>query len=181
MRWALQAQKNIILVSETDERHGKPELGELIQKCPGDLKHVFEEHVIIPWFRDPEIRSVCVTKILKKCVFEVDAERTSITSKLQRPLMFSNNAELMSLASSEEQAVQVIDQSFVFFTSFWGIALPGASTCTRRFAVFVTFLVLACGAVCFSRIFHQQGPNWLDAIDIDPKPWVLPRLSNNLN
>eukprot|EP00438_Fugacium_kawagutii_P008287 Skav228069 [mRNA] locus=scaffold52:21621:23525:+ [translate_table: standard] len=163
MRWALQAEKNMILVSETDERHGKPDIGELIEKCPEDLKVIFEDNVIIPWYRDPELKSVCVTKILKQCVFEVDAERDSITDKLQRPLMFCNNDELVSLASSDVESVKVIDSSFVFFTSVWGIALPGASKLTRFWAICVTFLVLACGALCFSRFFHQRGPTWLDS------------------
>jgi hypothetical protein len=35
-----------------------------------DLKYLFEDHVVIPWHRDPELQSVCVTKILKKCVLE---------------------------------------------------------------------------------------------------------------
>ncbi|CAE7792749.1 unnamed protein product [Symbiodinium microadriaticum] len=163
MRWAMQSDKNIVLVAETDERHGKPVLGELIERCPEDLRNLFEEHVIIPWYRDPDLRSVCVTKILKKCVFEVDAEKASISSKLQRPLMFSNNDELVSLASSEERAVQVIDQSFVVFTSVWGIALPGAGAFVRCWAISVTFLVLACGGLCLSRFLHQTGPTWLDA------------------
>eukprot|EP00435_Cladocopium_sp_Y103_P043846 s1660_g12.t1 len=163
MRWAIQAQKNIILVSETDERHGKPDVGTLIEKCPEDLQFLFEDHVIIPWYRDPELQSVCITKILKKCIFEVDAERNSLSGKLQRPLMFSNNDELMSLASSDLEAIEVIDRSFICFTSLWGIALPGASPFTRIWAIFVTFLILACGPLCFSRFWHQTGPTWLDS------------------
>lgn len=163
MRWAIQADKNIIMVSETDERHGKPDMAELIEKCPKDLKYLFEDHVVIPWHRDPELQSVCITKILKKCIFEVDAERQSVSDQLNRPLMFCNNDELMSLASSELRAVEVIDRSFICFTSLWGIALPGASSCTRRWGILVTFLVLACGALCFSRFFHQTGPSWLDS------------------
>lgn len=163
MRWAIQADKNIIMVSETDERHGKPDVAELIEKCPEDLKYLFEDHVVIPWHRDPELQSVCVTKILKKCIFEVDIERQSVSDRLHRPLMFCNNDELMSLASSDLQAVEVIDPSFICFTSLWGIALPGAGSCTRIWAILVTFLVLACGALCFSRFFHPTGPSWLDS------------------
>lgn len=41
--------------------------------------------------------------------------------------------------------------------------LAGASTFVQRWAISVTFLVLACGALCFSRFFHQTGPTWLDS------------------
>jgi hypothetical protein len=67
-----------------------------------------------------------VTHGLSVGIFEVDIERQSVSDRLHRPLMFCNNDELMSLASSDLQAVEVIDPSFICFTSLWGIALPGA-------------------------------------------------------
>ena len=44
-----------------------------------------------------------------------------------------------------------------------GVSASGAGSCTRLWAILVTFLVLACGALCFSRFFHQTGPSWLDS------------------
>ena len=67
-----------------------------------------------------------VTHGLYVGIFEVDIERQSVSDRLHRPLMFCNNDELMSLASSDLQAVEVIDPSFICFTGLWGIALPGA-------------------------------------------------------
>lgn len=80
--------------------------------------------------------------------------------------MFCNNDELISLASSDLQAVEVIDPSFICFTSLWGIALPGAGSCTRRWAILVTFLVLACGALCFSRFFPPNGAQLVRLLDL---------------
>lgn len=56
-------------------------------------------------------------------VFEIDGERSSVGAKLQRPLMFRYDDT--SSVASDETSIQVIDSSFVFFTSIWGIALPG--------------------------------------------------------
>lgn len=56
-------------------------------------------------------------------VFEIDGERSSVGAKLQRPLMFHHDDT--SGVASDETSIQVIDSSFVFFTSIWGIALPG--------------------------------------------------------
>lgn len=58
-----------------DERHGKPDYAELIAKCPEDLKELFEDHVIIPWYRDPELRSVCISKILKKWILDLHKKK----------------------------------------------------------------------------------------------------------
>eukprot|EP00913_Durusdinium_trenchii_P002176 g2008.t1 len=43
MRWALEANRNLILVMETDDRHGKPNMEELIHRCPDDLKAIFTQ------------------------------------------------------------------------------------------------------------------------------------------
>jgi len=32
LRWALEARRNLIFVMETDDRHGKPNMEELIQR-----------------------------------------------------------------------------------------------------------------------------------------------------
>jgi hypothetical protein len=57
IRWALQYCKNIIIVTETDERHGRPDMETLIGNAPEDLKQVFSHNVAIPWYRDPEFRN----------------------------------------------------------------------------------------------------------------------------
>lgn len=54
-------------------------------RCPDDLKAVFTQNEIIPWFRDPEFRSVSVEKILRKCA--QDPRRESSFRKAAKPLV----------------------------------------------------------------------------------------------
>lgn len=64
VRWARQYRKNVILVAETDERHGKPDLNALIKTAPADIREIFADHVVIPWYRDPDFRQVSLNKII---------------------------------------------------------------------------------------------------------------------
>jgi len=162
LRWALQARKNIILVAETDDRHGKSSVDELIEKCPEDLKTVFQENVVIPWFRDPELRSVCITKILRKAAL-VDQEETSSTGKkITRALIFRNTH-----GHGDSDPGQVIDTSFVYFATFWGIMLPGSGWKTQRWAWLVRAFLVICASMCFSRLFHPEpSPSWFTYWDM---------------
>ena len=54
-------------------------------RCPDDLKAVFTQNEIIPWFRGPEFRSVSVEKILRKCA--QDPRRESSFRKAAKPLV----------------------------------------------------------------------------------------------
>lgn len=75
-----------------DERHGKPDYAELIAKCPEDLKELFEDHVIIPWYRDPELRSVCISKILKKWILDLQKRKHFDTFCIKfAPTVFSRS------------------------------------------------------------------------------------------
>jgi hypothetical protein len=67
--WAVAANKRIILVQETDPRHGATDIGMLKDRVSVDLQFVFEENVAISWHRDPDHRRVSVKKILA-CIFE---------------------------------------------------------------------------------------------------------------
>eukprot|EP00931_Biecheleriopsis_adriatica_P050471 TRINITY_DN29225_c0_g1_i2.p1 TRINITY_DN29225_c0_g1~~TRINITY_DN29225_c0_g1_i2.p1 ORF type:complete len:324 (+),score=69.46 TRINITY_DN29225_c0_g1_i2:69-974(+) len=126
MAWAVQAGKNIILVQETDERHGKCSMDILIEKCPDELKHIFAENVAIPWFRDPEFRAVSVEKILRNR-FAGETEITDTASSVGKPLMFKSQ----KTASEDSETHEVFHRSFVVFTAMCGIALPGAGKGTE--------------------------------------------------
>eukprot|EP00931_Biecheleriopsis_adriatica_P053583 TRINITY_DN31391_c0_g1_i2.p1 TRINITY_DN31391_c0_g1~~TRINITY_DN31391_c0_g1_i2.p1 ORF type:complete len:615 (+),score=114.68 TRINITY_DN31391_c0_g1_i2:37-1881(+) len=62
--WAVSLGKRIALVAETDPRHGAPEIGVLRDRMPEDLRHVFDNQVAIPYYRDPAHRQVCIQKLL---------------------------------------------------------------------------------------------------------------------
>ncbi|CAJ1352250.1 unnamed protein product [Effrenium voratum] len=151
MRWALAAKRNIILVMETDERHGKPDMEQLIRRCPNDLKQIFEGE-IIPWFRDPEFRAVSVEKIIRSIARD---PRTEVREK-SKPLMYGKSS------GEDAEGAEVFDRSFVIFTAMCGVALPGAGPRTRCWAVAVRIILLTCGMMCCSRIFTPEGPGFYD-------------------
>ena len=49
MRWAVEMNKVIVLVLETDERHGGIDMKAAMNECPEDLQHVLRENIAIPW------------------------------------------------------------------------------------------------------------------------------------
>eukprot|EP00435_Cladocopium_sp_Y103_P053480 s2477_g17.t1 len=157
LRWALEANRNLILVMETDDRHGKPNMEQLINRCPDDLKAVFTQNEIIPWFRDPEFRSVSVEKILRKCA--PDPRREASFRKAAKPLVYASKGE-------GDDGAEVFDKSFVIFTAMCGVALPGAGKKTKCWAVAVRIILLTCGMMCCSRLFTPEGPAFLDYLTI---------------
>lgn len=153
MRWALEANRNLILVKETDDRHGKPNMETLIERCPDDLKHIFSENVIIPWFRDPEFRAVSVEKILQRIA--VDPRRTESTGRRSaKPLVYGKGGE--------GEDAEVFDRSFVIYSVMFGVVLPGAGSNTRRWAAAVRIIIFTCGVLCTTRLFTPEGPGFLD-------------------
>ncbi|CAE7198363.1 unnamed protein product, partial [Symbiodinium necroappetens] len=156
MRWAIAAKRNIILVMETDDRHGKPNMKELINKCPEDVRHLFEEIPIIPWFRDPEFRSVSVDKIVRNIA--KDPRKMDADKKKSKPLVYGNG--------DSEEGAEVFDQAFVKFTAACGVALPGAGRRTKCWAVAVRVILLTCGMMCCSRLATPEGPGFLDYLTI---------------
>ncbi|CAK9062051.1 unnamed protein product [Durusdinium trenchii] len=157
MRWALEANRNLILVMETDDRHGKPNMEELIHRCPDDLKAIFTQNEIIPWFRDPEFRFVSVDKILKSCAD--DPRRNASNRKAAKPLVYGKGGD-------SEEGAEVFDRSFVIFTAMCGVALPGAGPKTKCWAVAVRIILLTCGMMCCSRLLTPEGPAFLDYLTI---------------
>ncbi|CAE8653380.1 unnamed protein product [Polarella glacialis] len=162
MRWALEFKKNIILVIETDERHGKPSIEKLIALCPPDLKHIFADNVIIPWYRDPEFREISVEKIIrarsvKKAGPTELAEATTELKLIDRVMKFMTRKVSGDSADSD-----VFDWTFVYFTVLCGVALPGAGRKTKAWSVAVRIILLTCGCMCLSRIFTTEGPAFWD-------------------
>ena len=52
----------IVLVMETDKRHGAIDMKVAMSQCPDDLKHVLRENIAISWYRQPEFRDVSILK-----------------------------------------------------------------------------------------------------------------------
>lgn len=121
------------------------------------MKAVFTQNEIIPWFRDPEFRSVSVEKILRKCA--QDPRRESSFRKAAKPLVYASKG-------GGDDGAEVFDKSFVIFTAMCGVALPGAGKRTKCWAVAVRIILLTCGMMCCSRLFTPEGPAFLDYLTI---------------
>lgn len=76
LRWAVEYGKNIVLVRETDERHGGLEMKDFFEQVPEDLLPVFKNNIAIPWYREKGFRGVSVHTILKRAALE-DSRRQS--------------------------------------------------------------------------------------------------------
>ncbi|CAE8619780.1 unnamed protein product [Polarella glacialis] len=155
MRWALEFEKNIILVMETDERHGKPSIDTLITSCPPDLKHIFAENVIIPWYRDPEFREISVEKIIR--ARSVKKAGPTVLAESTTKLKFKTRSK-----SCDSGGGDVFDWTFVYFTVLCGVALPGAGKKTKAWSMAVRIILLTCGCMCLSRVFTTEGPAFWD-------------------
>ena len=79
IRRAITLGMSIILVMETDTRHGSPEMTALIENAPEDIQHIFTENVAIPWYRDPAFREVSLDKIA--CRLKAGNETSSCDSQ----------------------------------------------------------------------------------------------------
>jgi len=70
LRWAVEYDKSIVLVRETDARHGGIEMNDFMRQVPDDLTSVFSNIIAIPWYRQPAFRTVSVDSIIKACELE---------------------------------------------------------------------------------------------------------------
>jgi hypothetical protein len=144
MSWALQNKKNIIIVTETDDRHGRPDFTQLINNAPSDLQDIFTKNVAIPWYRDSEFREVSLEKICRACV----AERVRRRAR--------------SPTSRYAHIRDIFDDAFLWFTAIWGVPLPGVSKPTDYWTICVRILTLVCSVLCFTRMFQTNGPAFVD-------------------
>lgn len=76
LRWARQMGRIIILVNETDPRHGGIDMKKAIAQAPADLKDVLRDKIAIPWYRQPEFRDVSVQRILETAEVQQHKDHT---------------------------------------------------------------------------------------------------------
>jgi hypothetical protein len=151
IRCAIEERKPIILVSESDERHGAPDLSILMEEAPEDIRHIFTKHVAIPWYRDPAFREVSLEKICGRLITQTDM--LSQGSQEDRALVYGSNGE------------PVFDDIFTLFCSFSGVPLPGSGRRTRLWCRAVRIYgitVLVCTAALLP---FPEGPSFLDYRD----------------
>jgi hypothetical protein len=63
LRTALKAQKRVVFIHETDPSHGGISIEAHKYQCPEELRQVFDEHLIVPWYRLREFLNVSLRRI----------------------------------------------------------------------------------------------------------------------
>lgn len=66
LRWAVDYEKRVVLVRETDPRRGGIDMKDFFSQVPDDLLPVFENNIAIPWYREKGFSSVSVQAILRR-------------------------------------------------------------------------------------------------------------------
>mmetsp|Transcript_4917 Transcript_4917/g.12706 ORF Transcript_4917/g.12706 Transcript_4917/m.12706 type:complete len:449 (-) Transcript_4917:70-1416(-) len=71
VRTALALGKPVVLVHETDPRHGYAPIGDLIAEAPEDIRVIFNDSVAVPHYREHEYRKVMLAKILRNAALPI--------------------------------------------------------------------------------------------------------------
>ncbi|CAJ1333153.1 unnamed protein product [Effrenium voratum] len=192
MAIALGARRNVVLFGETDDKKGKPSIDELIHQCPQNLKCIFHQNVIIPYFSDPAFRSVSFDKMAR--VLAQNPELESLRAPKQKKDMV-----YFHLGHDAEDA-EVFPIIFRRFAAVCGLPLPGSSTWAIRWSSFepnrectagswaikrcqaqrltaqrntctgprklVQLLLLICSLLCALRSATPEGPGFLDYLAV---------------
>jgi len=155
IRAAVENKKKIVLILETDSRHGAPDMATLISETPEEIRMIFEQNVAVPWYRDPAFREVSLDKIC--AMVHLAGSRAmnhnaSMTSGVGHVLAYRNGEHLF-------------DTSFVGLCAVGGVPLPGVSRLVRTWGIMTRMVMVLCGAVCSLQVLDPQGPSFLDIRD----------------
>mmetsp|Transcript_29513 Transcript_29513/g.75084 ORF Transcript_29513/g.75084 Transcript_29513/m.75084 type:complete len:744 (-) Transcript_29513:78-2309(-) len=164
LRWAVEFGKTIVLVRETDERHGGIEMKDFFKQVPEDLLHVFQNHIAIPWYRQPAFRDVSVRTILSAANV-ADAYDMDMHHLHRCQIMLK---ELTSVTRSAANAFDVIQEhSFAMRVVFW---LAGFQHLRNPRANFIYVLIFNlsfwfCGLLCATNLVYQCVPFQIMSVD----------------
>eukprot|EP00439_Symbiodinium_sp_Y106_P035595 s2435_g4.t1 len=159
MRIALGLHKNIVLLGETDEQNGKPVIDQLIARCPEDLKSIFNDNVIIPYFADKDFMAVTFDKMARVLPKEDHTVRDTTSSR--------NKGHELRYAQHEADADSVVfHRFFVLFAAAVGMGLPGSKRTIRRYSKVVKWLLCLCFPLNILRFFLPEGPAFLDHLAV---------------
>jgi len=173
IRWAVQFQKNIILVRETDERHGGISMKDFFKQVPQDLMETFQNIIAIPWYREPAYRDVSIKSILKAAQLgDLLAEGMQHLSSDDRKHLCITRQQLELLATARPclnmNAFEIISQKslafkIVFFMGgFWQ---PRAMCLNRIYVIIFNVSFWLCGVLCMINIAYKAMPYHIAATD----------------
>lgn len=157
IRWAVEMRKTIVLVRETDARHGGLDMNAFLQQVPPDLQHVFRNNIAIPWHREPQYRDVSVNAIFKAAGL-VDTYNQDMNeldkAKRRLQIVFVNG-------QTRVNAIDVIqDNSKLMRIVFF---LGGFSHFKRTWVDWIYVFVFNlsfffCGVLCTANLVYQSVP-----------------------
>jgi len=157
IRWAVQYKKIIILVRETDERHGGIDMKDFFKQVPSDLMETFQNIIAIPWYREPAYRDISVKSILKAAQLEdthaEDMRRMSQTREQLEALSSSPSLNMTAIECISKHSVPLM---IVFFMGgFWR---PRTKILNRIYVVIFNISFWLCGMLCLTNIIYKAVP-----------------------
>lgn len=157
LRWAVEYGKNIVLVRETDERHGGIEMKDFFEQVPEDFLPVFKNNIAIPWYREKGFRGVSVHAILKRAALE--DEHANELQKLQ-----ATKRQLTAVVrqtTSSTTAFHIIQQrslmlKIVIFTG--GFGTFEGKRAQQLYDIVFNLSFWTCGTLCLLNLIYRKTP-----------------------
>jgi hypothetical protein len=164
IRWAVQYKKNIILVRETDERHGGIDMKDFFKQIPQDLMETFQNIIAIPWYREPAYRDVSIKSILNAAqlqdTYAEDLKRLSTTREQLEALTGSQSMGMTAVECISKQSTPLM---IVFFMGgFWQ---PRTVMWNRIYVIIFNISFWLCGLLCLANIVYKAVPYHVMATD----------------
>lgn len=163
-RWAMQFHKTIVLVRETDDRHGAIAMTDFLKQVPKDLLEPFQNIIAIPWYRQPAFRQISVQEIV---------QAAGIGNKYARDLQnlqkVKEDLEEIYMGSDDPvSAVDVIQQESwamraVFFLG--GFTQFNNRCVNALYTIVFNVSFWTCGILCAANLAYQAVPYHIVSTD----------------
>lgn len=165
LRWALEHRKRIVLVRETDARHGGIDMKDFFQQVPEDLLPVFRNNVAIPWYREKGFRGVSVHAILRRAHLEdthVDGLKKLEKTKRELHAIFNRAEQPTTCFDLIQERCLIL--RVVFFMG--GFAQFRGKRAQRAYDVIFSSSFWFCATLCTANLFLHRTPYHLQATDL---------------
>lgn len=157
LRWAVQYGKNIVIVRETDARHGGIDMKDFFKQVPADLLPVFQNGVAIPWYREKGFRGVSVQTILTRANLQ-DAFQTKV-HKLHK-----TKRDLEAIFKPQAQQITCFDIIQERSKTLWVVLFMGGFASfkdqanQRVYNTLFSSSFLFCAVLCTLTVVGSQRP-----------------------
>lgn len=157
VRWAVEMQKPIILVRETDARHGGLEMNTFLEQVPQDLVHLFRNSMAIPWHREPLYRDVSIQAILKAAglvsTYSEDLAELDRAKRKLQTIFVARNHQVTAIDVIQENSTPM---RIVFFLG--GFSRFKTAWVDHLYVLVFNVSFLVCGILCTSNLVCQMVP-----------------------